>query len=48
MKAYSIFIVGMYGIPSHIIRFVRNLKQTKIYHLWEFCINDEYPHPHIH
>ncbi len=28
MKAYSIFIVGMYGIPSHIIRFVRNLKQT--------------------
>ena len=20
----------------------RNLKQTKIYHLWEFCINDEY------
>ncbi len=25
-KAYKIFIIGMYGIPSHLIRFVRNLK----------------------
>ena len=28
MESYSILIVGMYGIPSHIIRFIRNLKQT--------------------
>ena len=25
---YSILIVGMYGIPSHILRFIRNLKIT--------------------
>lgn len=27
-EKYSIFIVGMFGIPSHIERFIRNLKQT--------------------
>lgn len=25
-KAYRIFVIGMFGIPSHIIRFIRNLK----------------------
>lgn len=27
-KSYSILIIGMFGIPSHVERFVRNLKQT--------------------
>lgn len=27
-KNYKIFIIGIFGIPSHIIRFIRNLKQT--------------------
>ena len=27
-KKYSILIIGMFGIPSHLTRFIRNLKQT--------------------
>lgn len=27
-RKYSILIIGMFGIPSHITRFIRNLKQT--------------------
>ena len=27
-RRYSILIIGMYGIPSHLNRFIRNLKQT--------------------